>query len=337
MNIEEEHIQTFTKDWKKYDLLGDKVSHLIGEVLTLKSLKTHAISFRAKDIDSFRRKIERKKYVSPINDVTDLCGVRIIAYVEDDVQIICEEIRQMFEVDELRSVNKNAQLGADRVGYKSIHLICKLKEDRSTLPEYSSFKDMVFEIQVRTILQHSWAEIEHDKNYKFAGVLPEEIKRRLMLLSGALEILDREFNMVSREIDQYAINVKDQANTGNFGIDINSISISEYIDVKFKKLIEEGVLSHAPLSESGVLQELREFGINTLQDLDQIIPEDMIDVYLKTGFSGSTVGLLRDIMLINDIDKYYQLCYHGQWTYYGEETDVLNHYGINLAKFHRGD
>jgi len=76
------------------------------------------------------------------------------------------------------------------------------------LPEYTACKDCVFEIQIRTILQHTWAEIEHDKNYKYSGVLPDEIERRLNLLSAVLESADNEFNTISQEIDNYTKSVK---------------------------------------------------------------------------------------------------------------------------------
>src|SRR5438309_774277 len=56
--------------------------------------------------------------------------------------------------------------------------------------------DSVAEIQVRTILQHSWAEIEHDIQYKSVSVIPAEIRRRFMSLAGMLEIADREFQAI---------------------------------------------------------------------------------------------------------------------------------------------
>ena len=46
------------------------------------------------------------------------------------------------------------------------------------LPEMKLFSGIPFEIQVRTILQHAWAEFAHDRNYKFRGVLPDVIARR---------------------------------------------------------------------------------------------------------------------------------------------------------------
>lgn len=334
MNVNEEHVQSFTKDWKKYDLLGEKVGHLIGEVLNLRGLKTHAISYRAKEIDSFRKKIAKKKYPDPLKDVTDLCGVRIIAYVEDDVLKICEQLRDLFDVDEDRSINKNVELGADRVGYKSIHLICKLKRDRLNLPEYSAFSNAVFEVQVRTILQHSWAEIEHDKNYKYSGVLPDNIRRRLMLLSGALEILDREFNSVSKEIDQYAEDVKGQAIKGDLDITIDSVSLSEFLALKFKDLFDRGLIREPYSIGSDILYELNNFGLFTLADFDNIIPEDFIGVVLLyPNFEHTVISILRDLMLIHDFERYVRDCYDSRWIYYDDGNPLTKHYNFDMSRF----
>ncbi len=58
---------------------------------------------------------------------------------------------------------------------------------------------MISEIQVRTILQHSWAEMEHDISYKSDQQIPNELQRRFLALAGLLEIADREFNSIQKE------------------------------------------------------------------------------------------------------------------------------------------
>ena len=58
---------------------------------------------------------------------------------------------------------------------------------------------LVAEVQVRTILQHAWAEIEHDIQYKSTIAIPNTIRRRFMALAGLLEIADREFQAIQNE------------------------------------------------------------------------------------------------------------------------------------------
>jgi hypothetical protein len=53
-------------------------------------------------------------------------------------------------------------------------------------------------VQIRTVLQHAWAEYEHDIRYK--GTIPpehvSEFDRRFTLAAGLLELADREFSAI---------------------------------------------------------------------------------------------------------------------------------------------
>lgn len=55
-----------------------------------------------------------------------------------------------------------------RLGYQSIHYLVKLPDQKTEWAEYKRFEGLIAEIQVRTILQHAWAEMEHDIQYKSA-------------------------------------------------------------------------------------------------------------------------------------------------------------------------
>lgn len=221
------------------------------------------------------------------------------------------------------------------MGYKSVHLICKLNNERASLPENEKYRQLAFEIQVRTILQHSWAEIEHDKNYKFSGVLPKEIKRRLMVLSGALELIDREFNQLSKEIDSYANKVKIDTEIGELDTPINSISLEEYLNVKFADLVTEiNMEPHFNGADEQILRELKNYGIKTLKDLDNIIPEkfiaSMINIY--RGLYTNYLGALRDIMIINDIDKYYESSFHYNFTLTPQNFPLFKIFKVDLDR-----
>lgn len=140
------------------------------------------------------------------------------------------------------------------------------------LPEFAPYEGLTFEIQVRTVLQHAWAEIEHDRSYKFSGVLPTPIQRRLNLLAGVLEIVDREFVVLANEIDRYADEVAQKTRAGNLDVEINSTSIQQYLMLKIHELktIKIELTKDVDLFEVSIL-ELRDFGIQTLEELDSLV------------------------------------------------------------------
>lgn len=320
-----------------YKKLSEKVSLIIEELLELNDINYHAVNYRAKTIESFKEKINKPKYENPLEQLTDLAGIRIIGYVEDDVKLISSIVQEIFEIDKDNSLDKSMELGIDKVGYKSVHFVCKLPENRTNLPEYSRFKGLKFEIQIRTILQHSWAEIEHDKNYKFSGELPSEIQRRFKLVAGNLELADREFNLLSREIDEYGKGIKLSAKKGKLDIDINSTALKEFLNLKLETLIKKGIVSSDFIdsdSENEILLEFRNFGVKTLSDLDKLITSDLLRAIEKNGEPDNFLGVSRLIMLASNIKKYMKDCYKGQWaTIAKDHVDILKDLEIDLSEF----
>jgi hypothetical protein len=85
-----------------------------------------------------------------------------------------------------------------RFGYSSRHLLIALDAARESLPAYEQLHGRVASVQIRTVLQHAWAEFEHDIRYK--GTVPDEhareFDRRFTLAAGLLELADREFSEI---------------------------------------------------------------------------------------------------------------------------------------------
>lgn len=320
-----------------YKKLAIKIQTILTEIFEMKKLSYHIITCRAKEIDSFKIKIANPKYNDPINQITDLAGIRIISYVEDELVQICKILEETFDIDKNNSLDKSKELGIDKVGYKSVHYVAKLKNDRLQLPEYSIYENKFFEIQVRTILQHAWAEIEHDRNYKFSGKLPDEISRRFKLLAGSLEIADREFNHISQEIDKIAKDVKEGTEKGTLNFDLNTTSLRQYIETKFKDLGGIDQLKIVNIDEA--INELDKFGIKSLADFDKLVPKDFVEVFNSSGKTissiGSIAGIIRAILIISDQDKYFLNSWDKSWTIWNPEvtgySKTFDYYKVNWS------
>ena len=331
--MEDSAIEWYISNKPIYSKLSSKIENIILEILELNHFSYHIVTSRSKEIDSFKKKISNEKYDDPINQITDLAGIRIITYVEDEVNLICKVIEDTFDINKDKSLDKSKELGIDKVGYKSIHYIARLKTDRLQLPEYTIFKNKYFEIQIRTILQHAWAEIEHDRNYKFSGKLPDEITRRFKLLAGSLEIADREFNNIAKEIDEISNLVKAGTKSGKLNFEINSTSLRQYIETKLDKLFSQyDGLTDLVISDT-TLKEIRFYGINTLKELDDIVPANffnqlLIDNSIKRI---TAIGLIRAILIINDTDKYFKKSWSGwrTWNTNSSYENVYKHYNID--------
>jgi putative GTP pyrophosphokinase len=130
-----EAVSWYTQHKELYRKLAQKIEGIIIEILVEENIPIHSIANRVKEVSSFAKKIEKPQYTNPKDEITDLAGIRIIAYVESDLVRICEVIKKNFKIDSDKSIDKSKALGNDKVGYKSIHFIGELKSERLKLPD----------------------------------------------------------------------------------------------------------------------------------------------------------------------------------------------------------
>lgn len=180
-------------------------------VLLAESVNFHDVSARAKDADSFCEKAAKHspdgsaKYTDPMSQITDQVAARVITFIPEDVDRSCDVLRTVFEVvEEIDKGELIRQQG--QFGYASKHLVLRLDVARAALPENACLRDVTFEVQVRTVVQHAWAEFEHGVRYKYP--IPADIKprfdRSFALVAALLEMADREFTQIDHLYQELA-------------------------------------------------------------------------------------------------------------------------------------
>ncbi|SCZ64753.1 GTP pyrophosphokinase [Thiohalomonas denitrificans] len=314
--------------------LTESVVTIIENVLKAKSVDFLAVSGRTKEKTSALEKIERKGYRNPQKQMTDLSGVRVILYFESDVNKASEIIDEAFEIDPKNSLNQDDLMSTDQIGYRSVHFVCGLGNGRTGLPEFSDLAGLQFEIQVRTVLQHAWAELAHDRNYKFSGKLPKRVERQLYLYAGMLEIADRGFDDVSKEIDKYIESVERKSDLGELDVEIDSISLPRYV----RKWCEEnGIEIDFPTYHlDELVKELHQFGIHTLAELDKVVPPTYAEVFKREKHDSNIFGVVRDWMLIHDWKRFAKNVERNWCVSYEEEENLFHHFfsAPEFAEFH---
>jgi putative GTP pyrophosphokinase len=163
----------------------------------ISSLHSHpALKLRIKEFDSYYKKYLRLRK-SGITDpyITDLMGIRIVCLFIGDIAAVIELIKERFDVIETE------QKGHDtfkEFGYESTHLLIKIPAD--IVRERGQTGCEVAEIQIRTILQDAWAEVEHELFYK-AEFTPYDspMKRKLAAVNASLSLAD----IIFQEINSY--------------------------------------------------------------------------------------------------------------------------------------
>lgn len=173
---------------------------LVTELLDEAGINYLSIAGRAKTVASYAEKVTRevdgvRLYPDPAHDIGDTVGVRVILYVQSDVVAVADLLADQVVVHDDRDMGSvTAREG--RFGYASRHLQIGL--DAARAGEWPALVDRRVQVQVRTVLQHAWAEFEHDIRYK--GTVPaehaSEFDRRFTLAAGLLELADQEFTAI---------------------------------------------------------------------------------------------------------------------------------------------
>jgi len=177
--------------------LGSAISNNILP-MCLREFKYIEISFRVKEQKKAVQKIERKYTDNVFRGekfevfFPDLIGIRVVCLYEDEVRQIVDKIKDVFDCVEEHFSDKYMlnDEEPERFGYRAIHCVGRLGVERRRLGEYKEFPDVLFEIQVRTIIQDAWANLAHKV---YHAPPPSAVRRKIAVVAAILELADREF------------------------------------------------------------------------------------------------------------------------------------------------
>ncbi len=286
--------------------LAQKTYDQLNEVLRAQGVEINSIERRVKTEKSLRGKLEIKgeKY-NTINDVTDLVGIRVITYYTDDVDKVAAIVKNLFKVDWENSVDKRKLHKLDSFGYNSLHYICHLRNEEGEL------KNIPFEIQMRTALQHVWSAIEHDIGYKGAVKLPPEFRRQFSRLAGMMELADDEFSRLRTIMSDYRRMLQGLVKSGQLDeVPLSKESFRNYLELQpFMRLnkriaaVNQAELFPAPFMS--YLPLLEDFGFETLGDVQRFVDDNSDDAY-QLALSDLAV---TDLDILSDTVGLQNLCF----------------------------
>lgn len=143
----------------------------------------------------YQSKLEADEHPYEIKDyLSDLIGIRIICLYEDQIEMVAEVLKQRFKIIDVTDKISAVESTEDSFGYKGLHMDLALNAQMSSLPKYRQYADYPFEVQIRSLIQDAWSVLDHKIKYKKS--IPNDLKRRINILSALFELADREFKEI---------------------------------------------------------------------------------------------------------------------------------------------
>ena len=205
-----QQIEGYIKERPDYKVYADALRRVFTDACKRSAVDAE-IQARAKTVSSFAEKCARKfeEKPDPVSQFNDLCGARIIVQTLEHVRAVMLFIEANFKIEERD--DKTSSLGEDQFGYRDMHYLVRLIPERAKVigvsdEECSTIGARIAEVQVRSLVQHSWANIIHDRVYKAPLKLSNEAKRTTALLAAIMEDGDRTFERLANELDSMAAN-----------------------------------------------------------------------------------------------------------------------------------
>jgi putative GTP pyrophosphokinase len=206
------------------------------------------VKYRVKCFESYYQKMLHRAASPPkYKDwylMTDLLGIRVVCPFMADLPVVEDILSREFCVKEREK--KGAEFSFKEFGYDSLHYLVEIPIDLQE--QFRIPKGTICEVQLRTILQDAWAEVEHELVYKSDHTpFDESLRRKLAALNANLSLADMIFHEIreyQRELQRqikkrrsdFRSLVKNDTETPVAGILLNDPEIELEIQPELRKL-----------------------------------------------------------------------------------------------------
>lgn len=211
----EKALATLDKKNEQLQIIATLLQIEFEQIVNLYEIEYLNISSRVKGHDSLKEKILRQGYYKKYNDpirliyhLSDLIGVRIECRFEQDEREIYKVLKKHFNVRNeegyyYNEMNPNVKLSLDgrqpqkqKNGFKIFRIDGIITDTNTDLP---------FELQIKSLVNTFWGEIEHKIIYKnYSYLLVDDLLIEMMhSIKNNLALLDKQLLTIYRNVEQH--------------------------------------------------------------------------------------------------------------------------------------
>ena len=297
-------LDEYEENLESYQIVAQVVKdQLLSYVKTFGSI-VNSVETRVKTKKSLTGKLNLKGYkYNSITDITDIVGGRVVTFYNDEVDKFASQVEKHFDIDWENSIDKRKIYNVDQFGYMSLHYICRIPKKMYYDEKHPLVNEIKFEIQLRSVLQHTWATIHHDTGYKNDVEIPREYSRKFNQLAGLLELADDLFSQIRNNLEEYRRKVKQIVKSGRFeDVELNIDSFNAYIENGGFNYLNHRIatINNMEIEEVSLRNFLKIFkslNFNTLKDLDEFVRKnsDYAYEFAIRQFAGTDIDIISTL------------------------------------------
>ncbi|GAA3648595.1 GTP pyrophosphokinase [Asaccharospora irregularis] len=221
------------------------------------------VTGRTKKVGSIISKATRLNVSDIETEIEDIAGIRIMCQFVDDIYTIVDLIKNRSDMTVVSE--KDYIENFKDSGYRSFHVIIKYP-----INSIAGSKEILCEIQIRTLAMNFWATIEHSLKYKYEHYIPEEIAVRLRRAADAAFLLDQEMSEIREDIMKAQVMYQ-----------VKSVTVRDVLN-RIQELYSLGDTRKA------IIYQRRLDKIDTERDVTEILSlkkdiDDLLEQYKRTG------------------------------------------------------
>ncbi|MBF0380173.1 MAG: RelA/SpoT domain-containing protein [Magnetococcales bacterium] len=188
-------LDQYDQNLKLFTDLKNREMGLLTKLIKSSGIEIHGIKGEVK---------RRDKILSPylaidqqpqdLKKIDDLIKIRIIVFFEDDVEKVSHIVKTQFNIIQTHLIDQRSVMDPDQFGYAARHYQTEPLDRRSKQVEYQRFRGMQTQIQVLSMLQYAWSEINNHLDNPNKNILPIRRRRAFTRLACFLELADEQLN-----------------------------------------------------------------------------------------------------------------------------------------------
>ena len=160
-------------------------------------------NYRTKTISSAIEKQKKKNYLDPLDQMSDLVGARFVVLLKTDIEIVERAVLSSTSWSKSKDRDPENERGErpNNFDYQSVHIVVYNNQEFERNGVLIT-EGIACEIQIRTLLQHAYAELVHDKFYKSQEFTPQSTRRLIARSMALMETTDEMFVAAVQELER---------------------------------------------------------------------------------------------------------------------------------------